>query len=262
MKYTLITGASSGIGYEFANVFASKKHNLILVARSGKKLDDMKHLLERKYNIKVVAIAMDLAAINAAKKLYEETSRRGYIVNNLVNNAGFGDWIGFIDSDWERQADMIQLNITTLTQMTYLYANEMRKHKEGHILNLSSAAAFFAGPYMANYYATKGYVLSFSQAVAYELRKTGVTVTAFCPGPTATGFGRAANMKGSNMFRVIKPANSKAVAKCGYQGMMKGKIVVYHGAPTKLMNIGSRLLPRCIATDLAKKVNAVPRKKG
>ena len=261
MKYTLVTGATGGIGYEIAKVFARNKHNLILVARNQEKLEKIKIDFEKDYSISVVVISMDLSNIDAAKDLYEKTTAEGYIVDNLVNNAGFGDWAGFLDSDWKRQYEMVQLNITALMQMTYLYGNDMRKFGEGHILNLSSVAAFCAGPNMSIYYATKAYVLSFSEAVAEELRGTGVTVTALCPGPTATGFEKAAEMKNSKMFTFFKPASAEAVARYGYNKMMKGKVVAYYGMPTNIMNIGSRLSPRSITRKFAKAINGIPERK-
>ena len=201
---------------------------------------------------------MDLSNIDSGKYLYEKTTEEGYMVSNLVNNAGFGDLNGFLDSNWERQYKMLQLNITTLMEMTYLYGNDMRKAGQGHIMNVSSAAAFCAGPNMSIYYATKAYVLSFSEAVAEELKGTGVTVTALCPGPTSTGFEKAAKMKNSKMFTLFKPASAEAVAKYGYKKMVKGKVVAYHGIQTKIISIGSRILPRCVIRKFAKGINGIP----
>lgn len=255
MTYTIITGASGGIGYEFAKVFAEKNHNLILVARNIKKLDQIKIELESKYNILVKVYSIDLSKRNASYELHERIKEEGLKVDNLINNAGFGDWSGFLDSDWDKQYEMVQLNLISLMHMTYLFGNDMRKNGFGHIMNLSSVAAFLAGPYMSNYYATKAYVLSFSQSLYEELKGTGVTVTAYCPGPTITGFEKAAYMKKSKMFTFAKSAVPRDVAVYGYKKMMQGKPVVYHGLVTNIANIGSRIVSRSAARKLAAIIN-------
>ena len=258
--YALITGASSGIGRELAEVFARDRHNLILVARSEEKLEKLAAALQKKYGIDAAAMPADLSVPDAAERLHEKTKERGYEVDNLVNSAGFGDWGGFLDSDWKRQSDMVQVNITALMQMTGLYGKDMRKRGFGHILNLSSVAAFCAGPYMSVYYASKGYVLSFSQAVAEELAGTGVTVTALCPGPTSTGFESAAQMKNSKMFTSLHTATAKEVAEYGYRAMQKGKVTAFHGRVTKAVNIGSRLFSRKAVRKAALWINGKPEK--
>ena len=258
--YTLITGASGGIGNELAKEFAKNGHNLILVARRQDKLIRLKDDLKKLYNIDVIIICKDLIPETAAEELYGEVNERNLIVDNLVNNAGFGDYAGFLDSNWKKQKEMIDLNITTLMHMTYLFGKDMRIKGYGRILNLSSVAAFSPGPYMSIYYATKGFVLSFSEALVEELKGTGVTVTALCPGPTSTGFETAAEMKNSKMFSVFGAAKAEAVAVKGYKATMKGKAVCYHGMPTILMNIGSRLSPRRYSRNFAKNVNGIPEK--
>lgn len=258
MEYTLITGASGGIGLELATICAKNKQNLILVARNESKLRAIKTELEQKYLTHVEVLTADLSKVDAAQELYDTTTAAGYTVSALVNNAGYGDHAAFLDSDWQRQYEMVQLNVTAMMQLTHLYGNDMRKSGHGRILNLSSVAAFSAGPYMSIYYATKGFVLSFSLAVAEELKGTGVTVTAICPGPTSTGFESAANMNGSKMFTFFKPQSAKAVAKCAYRAMMKGKPVAYHSPATKLFNVGSRLTTRKTAAGFAEKINTKP----
>lgn len=253
-SYTLITGASGGIGYELAKVFARKKHNLILVARNEEKLRALREELEKQYSIIVKVISKE----NSAKELFFETCNERMIVDILVNNAGLGDCNCFFDSEWNRQKNMIDLNIISLMEMSYLYGNDMRKRGTGRILNLSSVAAFSAGPYMSIYYASKGFVLSFSEALAEELTGTGVTVTVLCPGPTSTGFEKNAKMKNSKMFTAFKTAKASQVAETGYYAVMKRKTVKYHGVLTILMNIGSRISPRYIARKFAKKINRIP----
>lgn len=260
MNYTLITGASSGIGYEFSKVFAKERHNLVLVARSKNKLLQLKSKLEQKYGVSVFILDKDLTSLNAVQEIFDLIQSKEISIDILINNAGFGYHSGFLDSNWYKQKNMIELNIIALMEMTYVFGNEMRIQGYGRILNLSSAAAFSSGPYMSIYYASKGFVLSFSEALAEELKGTGVTVTALCPGPTATGFETAADMKNSKMFTLFKPASASDVAKSGYKALMSGKTVKYHSIPTQLMNIGARLSPRNITRKFAKSINGIPRK--
>ena len=256
--YALITGASGGIGMELARLFASEGHNLVLVARSADKLEELASTLSTRHRIDVRTFACDLSEEDAAERVYAFTRTEGLVVDNLVNNAGFGDQAAFVDSDWERQRGMVQVNIVALMQLTYLYGQDMRDRGFGHILNLSSVAAFCAGPYMSIYYASKAFVLSFSEAVGEELRGTGVTVTALCPGPTNTGFERAANMEGSKMFTMGHPATAWGVASRGYRAMQRGKPVVYDGAFTKAVNVASRIAPRAVTRAFAGRINGAP----
>ena len=253
--YTLITGASGGIGRELACEFARHGHNLVLVARSADKLEELAGTLSGSYDVDVRVFACNLAEENAAERVYTFTRTEGLVIDNLVNNAGYGDRAAFVDSDWERQRDMVQVNIISIMQLTYLYGQDMRARGFGHILNLSSVAAFCAGPYMSIYYASKAFVLSFSEAVAEELRGTGVTVTALCPGPTNTGFERAANMEGSKMFSMGHPASARDVAAHGYRAMQRGRTVVYDSAFTKAVNVAARLAPRAVIRTFAKRVD-------
>lgn len=257
-KTVLITGASGGIGAACAKTFAAQGMNLVLAARTETKLQALKQELESSFSVRAEVIAIDLITENAAVRLKEELEQREITVDILINNAGYGDFAPFLDADWEKQKNMVQLNITALMQMTYVFGNEMRKRGIGHIVNLSSVAAFFAGPYMSIYYASKAFVLSFSEAVAEELKGTGVTVTAVCPGPTATGFEQAADMKGSPMFNFLKPQTAEAVAKAVYRSCMQGKTICYHSPVTKLANLGARLTPRSLARRITKKVNGNP----
>ena len=255
MGYTLITGASGGIGCELAKEFARNGHNLILVARNEQKLGELRAELETNFGVDVLVAARDLAVPDAAAALYAETQKQGLAVDTLINNAGFGDAAPFLESDWARQSEMVQLNIVALMQLTYLYGREMKAAGEGKILNLSSVAAFLAGPNMSVYYASKSFVLSFSQAVAEELRGSGVTVTVLCPGPTKTGFEQAAQMKNSTMFTFMKAATPRAVAQKAYRAMMAGRKVVYHSPQTYLVNLGTRIAPRSLAAKMARKIN-------
>ena len=254
-KLCLITGASGGIGMEFARIFAKTGYDLFLVARSRDKLEALKAELEAEYAIRAVAYPADLTSNAQIERLYEYLKSAGLQVDTLINNAGFGDLDPFLDSDWRRQQALIDLNITALVRLTYLFGGYMKKRGEGRIINLSSAAAFSAGPYMSLYYASKSFVLSFSEALSEELKGSGVTVTALCPGPTETGFERNAGMERSVMFSRFKPAEAKNVAEAGYRASMRGKSVEYHGFVTRSFNILARLLPRRLTRKLAMGMN-------
>ena len=253
--YVLITGASGGIALHFAKTFAENGYNLILVARSKNKLESLKQELESNYSVNVNIYALDLTSNNAIQDLYDYVKRKSLNVGVLVNNAGFGDCNAFLDSDWQKQKNLIDLNISALVEMTYLFGNDMKKRKRGKIINLSSVAAFSAGPYMSLYYASKSFVLSFSEALSEELKGSGVTVTALCPGPTSTDFEKNANMDHSVMFSQFKTSNAKDVAKAGYNAAMKGRAIKYHGVITYLFNIITRCFPRSTARYFAKKMN-------
>ena len=183
MAYALITGASSGIGRELAALFAADGHDLIITARRQSKLSEVKRTLERRYHVRVETVALDLSEPDAPRNLHDYTVSHGLTVDHLVNNAGFADWTGFLDADWHRQHEMMQLNMAALAELTYRYGRDMRGLGHGRILNISSVASMMAGPYMAMYFASKAFVRSLSEAVAYELRGTGVSVTCVSPRP-------------------------------------------------------------------------------
>jgi short-subunit dehydrogenase len=254
MATALITGASNGIGLELAKIHASKGDDLVLVARNKAKLDELKTELEQRYSIKVYTIAKDLSAENSAKEVYDETTKENIQIDYLINNAGFGDFGLFVETDWNKEAQMIQLNITTLTQFTKLYVQEMVKRRSGKIMNVASTAAFQSGPTMAVYYATKAFVLSFSEAIDNEVREHGVTVTALCPGATESGFQAAAAMEESALVKGKKLPTSKAVAAYGYVSMMKGKTVAIHGWMNAIMANSVRFLPRSIVVKVTRKI--------
>jgi len=254
-KTALITGASSGLGWEFAKIYAREGYNLVIVARSEDKLNELKTELEEKYKNKVWVCAQDLSAIDAASKVFNFTLENQINVDVLVNNAGFGDYGHFHEFDPQRQKELLQVNIVALVQLTRYFLPLMVKRGYGQVLNISSIAAFCAGPKMSLYYASKEFVRSFSEAVAEEVKGTGVTVTAFCPGPTATGFEKAANMEGSKLFTVFKPAKAKDVAEAAYKAAKRGKVLKYYGVKAIFMNLGSRLMPRSVSRKFAKMVN-------
>jgi uncharacterized protein len=254
MKTALITGASNGIGLELAKIHASNGGNLVLVARNKSKLDEIKTELEKQYNISVHTIGKDLSIPNAAKEVYDETTQQKIQIDYLINNAGFGDFGMFVETDWSKELQMINLNITTLTQFTKLYLQDMVARKSGKIMNVASTAAFQSGPTMAVYYATKAYVLSFSEAIDNEVSDKGVTVTSLCPGATESGFQAAAAMEESALVKGKKLPTSKEVAEYGYKAMLSGKTVAIHGLMNYLMANSVRFTPRAIVVKLTRKL--------
>ncbi len=256
MKPTaLITGASKGIGAELARTFASKNNNLILVARSEKELNDLKQELENKFDISVKVIAKDLTKSENERAVYDEIKAFGTEVDFLVNNAGFGDFGYFDETEWGRHEQMINLNISALSQLCHLFIQDWIPRRSGKILNIASTSAFQPGPRMSVYFASKAFVVSFSQALEFELRKHGITVTALCPGPVKTNFGIAANMKHPNGFlKDMKTPSPKEVAEFGYNNMMKGKPLVIHGALNRFVANGVKFFPRKWVVKLSAKL--------
>jgi short-subunit dehydrogenase len=255
MKNTaLITGASNGIGLELAKVHASKGGDLVLVARNKSKLDELKTTLENQFKVKVYVIGKDLSLNESAQEVYDETCKQNIQIDYLINNAGFGDYGMFVETDWQKTSQMIQLNITTLTQFTKLYLQDMVKRRSGKIMNVASTAAFQSGPLMAVYFATKAYVLSFSEAIDNEIKDKGVTITALCPGATESGFQEVAAMEESNLVKGRKLPTSKEVAVFGYAAMMKGKTVAIHGLMNWILANSVRFTPRAIVVKLTRKI--------
>lgn len=254
MATALITGASNGIGLELAKVHASKGGDLVLVARNKTKLDELKSELESQYKVSVYTIGKDLSANNSAQEVYDETTKQNIQIDYLINNAGFGDFGMFVETEWNKELQMINLNITTLSQFTKLYLQDMVKRGSGKIMNVASTAAFQSGPTMAVYYATKAYVLSFSEAVDNEVSDKGVTITTLCPGATESGFQAAAAMEESNLVKGKKLPTSKEVAEYGYASMMKGKTVAIHGMMNWIMANSVRFTPRSLVVKLTRKI--------
>lgn len=253
-KATLITGASSGLGLEFARLFAKAGHNLVLVARNEEKLNSLKNELETKYCIQIYVYAKDLSQIDSALDVFNYTIEKNIFVDTLINNAGFGDYGKFSDSCLRKQTDMIQVNITTLIQLCHLFIKPMIEHGSGNILNMSSIAGFQPGALMSTYYATKSFVLSFSEAISVELKGTGVSVMAFCPGPTKTGFEEEANLDTSGLFKNLKNSSAKEVAKYGYKKMSQKKVLAIHGIGNKTIVLFSKLLPRKFVRNFVYKI--------
>ena len=242
-KTALVTGASSGFGQEFVKLFAQDGYNLIMVARHEDDLQEVAQQLENDYSgCETWVIAKDLSQPQAAQELYEEVKQKGVTVQALVNDAGFGEHGLFAESDFKKELAMIQLNVVSLVTLTKLFMRDMLECREGKILQLASTASFMPIPKLSVYAATKAFVLSFSEAVAYELKDTGVTMTALCPGASDTEFFERADAEGANITE--SPLSDPAeVAKDGYEAMMKGETRVISGAMNKTQVYLSNIVP-------------------
>lgn len=249
----LITGASSGIGLELARLFAADKSNLVLVARSEEKLQAIAGELRQRHGINVRVIVKDLARPEAPDEIAAELSQAGIQVDVLVNNAGFGLAGTFAELPLERQMEMVQLNVTSLVRLTRLLLPAMIERRRGGMLNVGSTAAFQPGPNMAIYFASKAFVLSFSEALHEETRAKNVTVTCLAPGAVATNFAAAANMEHSLLFRqnVLEVGY---VARAGHRAFRRKQALIVPGLWNKLMIFAERLLPRSLVRKLAGRV--------
>ena len=256
MATALITGASVGLGKDFADIFAKAGYDLILVARSKDKLDEIANDIKSKYAKRVTVIAKDLSQVGAANELWKAITKQKLEVDCLVNNAGFGSNGEFLESTFEKESSMIQLNVNFLVELTYLVAKKMKEKKSGEILNVASSAAFQPGPFMSNYYATKAYVLSFSEGISEELAPYGITVSVLCPGPTKTDFFKNAEMQDTNLaknsFLVME---SYKVAQIGYTALKSKQTVKIAGSLNFLMAQSIRLSPRYLVRKLVKFIN-------
>ncbi len=250
----LITGGSRGIGLELAKQFAAHGHDLILVARTRDALEAAAGILEGKHGIKVTVLVYDLADQQSPQRLFDAVTAEGMQVDVLVNNAGFGLGGEFAETDLSRELDMIQVNVASLVHLTKLFMQPMILRRRGRILNVGSIAGFQPGPLMSIYYATKAFILSFSQAIDEELRNTGVTVTCLCPGATATNFAERAGISNSVVFSLTGLADAEDVARYGYAATMRGQRLAIPGIKNKATVQAQRLIPRAIVTRLARKV--------
>lgn len=248
----LVTGASSGIGRELATLLARDGYDLVLVARSEDKLVALAEALADEHGVAATVVVKDLATPEAPAEIRETLEERDIPIDVLVNNAGFGQYGQFTETDAQSELDMIQVNVTALTHLTKLFLPEMTDRGAGRVLNVASTAAFQPGPLMAVYYATKSYVLSFSEAIAEEVDGTGVTVTALCPGATETNFDERADMGDSKLFQ-RGTMDPETVAKAGYRGLQNGKRVVVPGWQNKLLSQVHRVVPRKTAARAAKR---------
>ena len=239
----LITGASAGIGAELAKVFAAQKHDVVLVARRRDALEALAGTLEGKHGIKATVVVDDLGDPDAPERIFAAVRDAGIDVEVLANNAGFGLGGEFSETPIEREIEMVQVNIAALMHLTKLFVAPMLKRRAGYVLNVASTAAFFPGPFQSVYYASKAFVLSFSQALAVELAPSGISVTCLCPGPTETEFAQVAGMKSVRLPN-LDVADAADVAEFGYRAMRAGSRVAVPGARNKLVVQAQRFVPR------------------
>ena len=248
MTTALITGASSGIGLELAKIFARNGHDVILVARSEDKLHALQSEISG-YGVKATVFSHDLTDTKAPQVLFDQIQQSGMTVDVLVNNAGYGDYGEFAKAEWQKLEGMILLNVLAVTHLTKLFLPEMIQRGSGKILNVSSTAAFQPGPMMAVYFATKAFILSFSEAIAAETEDQGINVTILCPGPTQSDFIDTANMKQAalaNESSTDKLPTAASVAQYGYDALQSGEVVAVHGIANKLMTLSTRFAPRAV----------------
>ena len=250
----LITGASGGIGYEMAKLFARDHHNLVLVARSRDKLLQVANELQAS-GVAVKTVALDLAEAPAAKFLFDQMQREGIVIDILINNAGFGAFGEFAQMRHQEIVGQIHLNVMALTELTHFFVQPMVSRRKGKIMNVASTAGFQPGPLMAVYYATKAYVISFSEAIANELRGSGVSVTCFCPGATRTGFAARAGNDQSRLFKKFGAMGAEKVALDGYRALMHGRTLVISGAHNWITAQSTRFAPRRLVTGISRWVS-------
>jgi hypothetical protein len=257
MATALITGASAGLGLEFAKRFAADGHDLVLVARRRDRLEALAGQLQQAHGVKAHVVAADLALPDGPRRVLEEVRRLEVSVDFLVNNAGFGTSGAFSEIDLKRELEMVQVNIVALLELTRALLPGMVARKSGRILNIGSTAGFQPGPFMAAYYASKAFVNSFTEALWYELRGTGVTATVSCPGATATEFAAVAGNDRSRLFR-MGAASPSAVAREAYRAMMAGRPIVVHGMRNKVGVQLLRVSPRGAIRAVAAALNPAP----
>ena len=253
-RTALITGASSGIGRELAKLFARDHYDLVLVARNSSRLAQAADELQRQFGIAAKSFPVDLTSGSTPQFLFDQLAREGVTIDVLVNNAGYGKLGAFAEVSAEESLGQIQLNITALTHLTKLFLGPMLEKKSGKILNVASTAGFQPGPLMAVYYATKAFVISFSEALANELQGTGVSVTCLCPGVTDTEFQKRAGTEQTKLFRQMRPMDAKTVARDGYRGLMKGKPLVISGFRNWLLAESLRVSPRRAVTAISRRL--------
>jgi uncharacterized protein len=252
-RTALVTGASGGIGAEFCRRFARDRYDLIMVARSGAVMEELAQDLEERHHITTHVLPKDLAHPHASREIAQNVASRGVHVDVLVNNAGFALFGLFADEEEQEITDLMQVNVVALTELSRLFAPGMVERGWGRILNVASTAAVQPGPLMAAYYASKAYVLSLSIALSEELKGTGVTVTAVCPGPVPTGFQARASMEDSKLAQRRKMPSAQEIADFAYDAMERGKPMVVEGTLNRVGVFGTRLISRPLAARIARK---------
>jgi len=246
----LITGGSVGIGAALADVFAGHGHDLILIARTRERLEAKAREIEQRFKVQVTCIAEDLTRPESARRVHEAVEAKALDVHYLVNNAGAGLYGKFVSTDLDAELRMIQLNVASIVDLTKRFLPKMVARRSGRILNVASTAAFVPGPWMSVYYATKAFLLSFSEAIDYELKPSGITVTTLCPGPTESEFKKRAGSQRSRLFEALV-MDAPTVAHVGYDSMMRGKPVAIPGVRNKLVPMVARVVPRSTIARLS-----------
>ncbi len=252
----LITGASAGIGFELARLFARHRNDLVLVARRGERLREIATELEGEHHITAHVVVADLATVDGPRRVFDELQERGIEIEYLVNNAGFGTFGPFVETDVQSTMNLVRLNIGALTELTALLLPAMVERNSGRVLNVASAAAFQPGPLMATYYASKAYGLHFSEALNEELEGKEVSVTALCPGPVRTEFQQVAGMETSGLVLDKRLISVERVAEAGYRAMMSGRAYVIPGMAGKLLSVGVRFAPRRLVAKFVHRLQA------
>jgi short-subunit dehydrogenase len=255
-SYALITGATSGIGYEFCRLFAADGYNLLIVARSGERLNEVAAELRNEYQVQVMPLVKDLFNKEAAKEIYDEVQRNNLQVTALVNDAGQGEFGFFCETELQRELDIIQLNIISVVSLSKYFLKDMLKNNEGRILNVASLVADYPSPLLAVYAATKAFVLSFTEALVNELKDTDITITALQPGVTDTDFFYKAGEDETMHYQEMKLSDPAKVAKDGYDALMKGKDKVVSGTKNKMQSLMSNLMPETKLAENMRKQNA------
>lgn len=252
----LITGASSGIGRDFAVCCAQDGWDVVLVARTESALTTIAAALSKAHGVRATVVPADLTDVAAPAAIATRCQRDGIAIDALINNAGFGTSGPFATTDVAKTVELLQVNIVALTHLTRLLLPAMLQRRTGRVLNVASTAAYVPGPLMATYYASKAYVVSFTEALSAELAESGVTATVLCPGPTETNFAAVAGTGASNLFKHGVVMDAATVARAGYAGMMRGDLHVIPGLMNKLVAFSSRLAPRTMLAQIAKRLNA------
>ena len=253
----LVTGASAGLGEQFAQLFARDGHDVVLVARNAARMEPIAERL-RLHKINPIVLSEDLSKPGAAARVYAAVKARGLEVSYLVNNAGCGSTGPFLDLPLEKESEMVQLNCSTLLELCHFFGNDMRARKTGRILNIASTAGFQPGPFMATYFASKAFVVSFSEALSHELKASGVTVTCHCPGATATEFAGRAGNDSSRLFQRPGIAKPHDVAAHAYEAMMQGEVLSVHGLLNWVSMQSLRFSPRAVVRSITAALNSRP----
>ena len=252
-RLAVVTGASGGIGYELVRLLALDGYDLLLAARSGDKLNSIAADFQAKHQVQVTPVVVDLSQPHAAATIVDALDRIGPAFDVLINNAGIGAFGLFQEQPLDRILQLLHINVVALTELTRQLLPRMVAAGHGHLMNVASTAAFQPGPLMAVYYASKAYVLHLSEALGEELRDTGISVTALCPGPTKTGFEDDANMQGSKLFKSGRVMTAEQVAKIGYQGMWDRRAIVIPGFTNQFLACATRLPPRPWLAKIARR---------